>query len=73
MELGWLENNVLLLPECPEVVVATPGRLWDLISMNHPHLSNLSSLRFMIIDEADKMVKQGNFKVEAETALSWIV
>lgn len=43
--------------------MATPGRLWDLISNKQPHVSDMSSLKFMVIDEADKMVKQGNFKV----------
>lgn len=45
------------------MIVATPGRLWDLISSNQPHVSDLDSLEFFVIDEADKMVKQGNFKV----------
>lgn len=29
----------------PEIVIATPGRLWELIKERHPHLSNLRQLR----------------------------
>jgi len=46
----------------PEVLVGTPGRLWELMSSNdYPHLNNLSQLRFLVIDEADRMIKQGSF------------
>lgn len=41
----------------PAIVVATPGRLWELI--NEGDLSHLSSayyLRFLVLDEADRMV-----------------
>jgi len=30
-----------MLRNGPEIVVATPGRLWDVISHNHPHFSDL--------------------------------
>ena len=50
-----------LLSKCPEVVVATPGRLWDLMKDGHPHLANLSGLQFLVIDEADRMVQQGHY------------
>jgi hypothetical protein len=36
------------------VVVATLGRLWELISGNDPHLKDLSLLRFLVLDEADR-------------------
>lgn len=29
----------------PEIVIATPGRLWELVKAKHPHLSNLRQLR----------------------------
>lgn len=34
-----------MLNRQPEIVVATPGRLWELIKEKHPHLSNLRQLR----------------------------
>ncbi|XP_030070651.1 ATP-dependent RNA helicase DDX24 isoform X2 [Microcaecilia unicolor] len=45
----------------PEVVIATPGRLWELIREKHPHLCNLRQLRCLVIDEADRMVERGHF------------
>ncbi|KAM9191275.1 ATP-dependent RNA helicase DDX24 isoform 1-T1 [Mergus octosetaceus] len=45
----------------PEIVIATPGRLWELVKAKHPHLFNLRQLRCLVIDEADRMVERGHF------------
>ncbi|NXD82798.1 DDX24 helicase, partial [Halcyon senegalensis] len=45
----------------PEIVIATPGRLWELVKERHPHLSDLRQLRCLVIDEADRMVEKGHF------------
>ncbi|XP_053553495.1 ATP-dependent RNA helicase DDX24 [Bombina bombina] len=45
----------------PEIVIATPGRLWELIRERHPHLSNLKKLKCLVIDEADRMVEKGHY------------
>ncbi|XP_029315925.1 ATP-dependent RNA helicase DDX24 [Cottoperca gobio] len=50
-----------ILNHRPEIVVATPGRLWDLIQERHPHLVNLRLLKCLVIDEADRMVERGHF------------
>ncbi|KAM7157036.1 ATP-dependent RNA helicase DDX24 isoform 1-T2 [Molossus nigricans] len=50
-----------MLNRQPEIVVATPGRLWELVKEKHPHLSNLRQLRCLVIDEADRMVEKGHF------------
>uniref|UniRef100_H0WSY7 ATP-dependent RNA helicase n=2 Tax=Otolemur garnettii TaxID=30611 RepID=H0WSY7_OTOGA len=50
-----------MLKRCPEIVIATPGRLWELVKEKHPHLSNLRQLRCLVIDEADRMVEKGHF------------
>lgn len=47
-----------MLRSCPPVVVATPGRLWDLITHGTKHLSRLDDLSFFVLDEADRMVQQ---------------
>jgi ATP-dependent RNA helicase DDX24/MAK5 len=47
-----------LLRSCPPVIVATPGRLWDLIRHGHKHVSDLEQLSFFVLDEADRMVQQ---------------
>ncbi|XP_015271006.1 PREDICTED: ATP-dependent RNA helicase DDX24 [Gekko japonicus] len=50
-----------VLKRKPEIVVATPGRLWELIQERHSHLSSLRQLRCLVIDEADRMVEKGHF------------
>ncbi|XP_078090408.1 ATP-dependent RNA helicase DDX24 isoform X2 [Mustelus asterias] len=45
----------------PEIVIATPGRLWELIQERHPHLCHLKQLRCLVIDEADRLVEKGHF------------
>ena len=47
-----------LLSRSPAIVVATPGRLWDLVQEGNPHLSLLSQLRYLAIDETDRMVEK---------------
>lgn len=47
-----------LLRQKPPVVVATPGRLWDLMRQGQQHLCDLSRLSFFVLDEADRMVQQ---------------
>lgn len=50
-----------MLTRHPEIVVATPGRLWELVKEKHPHLGNLRQLRCLVVDEADRMVEKGHF------------
>ncbi|KAG8449087.1 hypothetical protein GDO86_015949 [Hymenochirus boettgeri] len=50
-----------LLGRRPEIIIATPGRLWELIKESHPHLCNLRQLRCLVIDEADRMVEKGHY------------
>lgn len=47
----------------PQVVVGTPGRLWELMS-DHlvEHLRSMEHLRFFVLDEVDRMVEAGHFK-----------
>ena len=47
----------------PEIIIATPGRLWEIIDNDEaPILENLKFLKFLIIDEADRMTQIGHFK-----------
>ncbi|CAN6276258.1 unnamed protein product [Urochloa humidicola] len=56
-----MEKQERLLKNKPEIVVGTPGRLWELMSMNNQHLVELHSLSFFVLDEADRMVERGHF------------
>ncbi|CAD6585850.1 MAG: ATP-dependent RNA helicase [Tremellales sp. Tagirdzhanova-0007] len=44
-----------------DVLVATPGRLWDLIQTNDELAVGVRGLRFLVIDEADRMIENGHF------------
>ncbi len=47
----------------PEIIIATPGRLWEIIDNDEASvLDNLKFLKFLIIDEADRMTQTGHFK-----------
>ncbi|XP_061551352.1 LOW QUALITY PROTEIN: ATP-dependent RNA helicase DDX24 [Phycodurus eques] len=60
-----------ILNQRPEILIATPGRLWDLIKERHPHLLNLRQLKTLVIDEADRMVERGHF-AELESVLEML-
>lgn len=51
-----------LLSRKPDIVVATPGRLNKLIGEGEEHLSELGKLKFLVIDECDRMLEFGHFK-----------
>ncbi|XP_074042289.1 ATP-dependent RNA helicase DDX24 [Leptinotarsa decemlineata] len=51
-----------ILSKGPEIVVATPGRLWELIQQGNPHLSQIDNIRFLAIDETDRMLEKGHFQ-----------
>lgn len=51
-----------LLSKGPEIVIATPGRLWELIQEGNPHLNQLDSIKYLAIDETDRMLEKGHFQ-----------
>ncbi|KAJ2866551.1 ATP-dependent RNA helicase [Coemansia aciculifera] len=57
-----LPKQERLLNSQPDIIVATPGRLWDMVSTNDVYLNQLRSIRFLAIDEADRMLEPGHFK-----------
>ncbi|KAG0526596.1 hypothetical protein BDA96_06G158700 [Sorghum bicolor] len=57
-----MEKQERLLKKKPEIVVGTPGRLWEHMSMNNQHLVELHSLSFFVLDEADRMIERGHFR-----------
>ncbi|KAI4345938.1 hypothetical protein L6164_013023 [Bauhinia variegata] len=56
------EKQERLLKARPEIIVGTPGRLWELMSAGEKHLVELHSLSFFVLDEADRMIQSGHFK-----------
>jgi ATP-dependent RNA helicase DDX24/MAK5 len=49
----------ILLSIAHEFIVVCP---FQISSKEHSHLNDLSQIRFLVIDEADRMVQQGSFK-----------
>ncbi|XP_074605551.1 ATP-dependent RNA helicase DDX24 [Brevipalpus obovatus] len=48
----------------PDVIVATPGRLWQLINeveSSHLNHHSVGHVRFLVVDEADRMTERGYF------------
>ncbi|KAG6757283.1 hypothetical protein POTOM_037590 [Populus tomentosa] len=56
------EKQERLLKARPEIIVGTPGRLWELMSGGEKHLVELHSLSFFVLDEADRMIENGHFR-----------
>ncbi|XP_047002062.1 ATP-dependent RNA helicase DDX24 isoform X1 [Schistocerca americana] len=56
------EKQERLLRKCPDIVVATPGRLWELIQEGNPHLSQVDDIRYLAIDETDRMLERGHYE-----------
>jgi len=50
------KDQVAALRDGVDIVVATPGRLEDLLSSKH---MSLSQCRFFVLDEADGLLKAG--------------
>jgi len=61
-------KHARMLRQRPDIIVATPGRFWDMVrSGKHAHLGALkASLRFLVLDEADRLVEPGHFSDLAE-------
>ena len=57
------EKQERLLKKQPEVIVATPGRLWEFVyERRNSYARQIWGVRTLVIDEADRMVQMGHFK-----------
>lgn len=61
-----IRDQITLMKKGAQVVVATPGRLIDLLERKAVHLDNL---RVLVLDEADEMLNMG-FQEEIDTILA---
>ena len=61
-----IEEQILKLERNTHIVVATPGRLLDLLERNAIDLKNLN---YVVLDEADEMINMG-FKADIDAILS---
>lgn len=55
--------------EKADIVVGTPGRLWEVLSSSVKLLNSFRQCSFLVVDEADRLLSEGHFK-EAEQILN---
>ena len=63
-----ISNQIRALKKPTQVIVATPGRLFDLIKRK---AVNLTAIKYLVLDEADEMLNMG-FKEAIDEILQYI-
>ncbi|KAI3620436.1 hypothetical protein CBS9595_002403 [Malassezia furfur] len=54
-----ISEHIAEMKRSPEVVIATPGRMIDLLSANSGRVTNVSRVTYLVLDEADRMLDLG--------------
>lgn len=54
-----------------DIIVATPGRLWDMCKSDDALTKRIKLTRFLVVDEADRMIETGHF-AEMESILALV-
>jgi ATP-dependent RNA helicase DDX24/MAK5 len=54
--------------ENADILVGTPGRLWEVISDSTGLVGRLKAVKYLVVDEADRLLSEGHFK-EVENIL----
>jgi ATP-dependent RNA helicase DDX24/MAK5 len=59
-----IQKQERLLSYNPTIIIATPGRLWELLNerANDYLVSELPLIDVLVLDEADRMIEDGHFK-----------
>jgi ATP-dependent RNA helicase DDX24/MAK5 len=52
--------------EKADIVVGTPGRLWEVMSSGSGVLPKFKQIKFLVVDEADRLLSEGHFKEMGE-------
>ena len=66
------EKQLRLLSGHPKVVVATVGRIWDLLQNGKSEdLKSIASINYLILDEIDRIIDLGQMK-ELQNILKYI-
>ena len=45
-----------------DIIIGTPGRLWEVINESSTLVDGLRKLRFLVVDEADRLLSEGHFQ-----------
>ncbi len=54
-----VQNQLADLKKGAELIICTPGRMLDILTLNKGRVSNLKRLSMIVIDEADRMFDLG--------------
>ena len=55
-----INESIIELKRDPQIIVATPGRLFDMINKRHIFTDNVKTL---VLDEADEMLSSGFMEI----------
>ncbi|CAL8082775.1 unnamed protein product [Calicophoron daubneyi] len=66
-----IQKQVRLLRRHPDIIVATPGRLWEFIQKEDPFVCTLRSMNILVVDEADRLVEKNHFE-ELHKLCQWL-
>jgi ATP-dependent RNA helicase DDX24/MAK5 len=70
-----VQKQIRILEKRPNVIVGTPGRLWEV--MNSPEIKaleldkSMKKIKFLVLDEADRLLQEGHFQ-EIERILEFV-
>ncbi|KAL5338045.1 P-loop containing nucleoside triphosphate hydrolase protein [Aspergillus crustosus] len=45
-----------------DIVIGTPGRVWEVLSSGQGLIKKMQKIKFLVIDEADRLLSEGHFK-----------
>lgn len=45
-----------------DIVIGTPGRVWEVLSSGQGLIRKMQGIKFLVIDEADRLLSEGHFK-----------
>lgn len=48
--------------ETADIIIGTPGRLWEVINDAQGLIDRLKQVKFLVVDEADRLLSEGHFK-----------
>ena len=60
-----MQKQQRLLPGA-DIIIGTPGRIWEMMSQNSDMVKALQDLDFLVLDEADRLLSEGHFKELSE-------
>lgn len=57
------EKQLRIISQHSKIVIATPGRLWDMIEQEKiTRLWHLGGIKYLVLDEIDRIIELGQFK-----------